>query len=162
MIAPHPLEFPLLQHPQERDLSFHRESPISSRKSVPPSAASNLPRRRCSAPVNAPFSCPKSSDAISDCGIAAQLTRTKALSARFDLRCSARAISSLPVPVSPRMRTVESDGATFSTCSAPGAWVCRHRRFPQTSKSDRFPRAERGSRSVVALPSSFVRRCRLT
>src|SRR5215471_630266 len=25
MIAPHPLEFPLLQHPQERDLHFHRK-----------------------------------------------------------------------------------------------------------------------------------------
>ena len=28
----------------------------------------------------------------------------------------ARAISSLPVPVSPRMSTVESDGATLATC----------------------------------------------
>src|SRR5580692_3042776 len=48
--------------------------------------------------------------------MAPQLTRMKALAARFDLRCRARAISSLPVPVSPRMRTVASDGATFATC----------------------------------------------
>jgi hypothetical protein len=62
------------------------DSPISSRKSVPPSADSNLPIRLCSAPVKAPFSCPKSSEAISDWGMAAQFTRTKALAARFDLR----------------------------------------------------------------------------
>ena len=36
-------------------------SPISSRKIVPPSASSNLPRRSAAAPVNAPFSCPNSS-----------------------------------------------------------------------------------------------------
>jgi hypothetical protein len=45
---------------------IHR-SPTSSRKSVLPSAASNLPARRCSAPVKAPFSCPQSSEAINDC-----------------------------------------------------------------------------------------------
>src|SRR5439155_22168388 len=39
-------------------------SPISSRKIVPPSADSKRPKRRCSAPVKEPFSCPKSSDAI--------------------------------------------------------------------------------------------------
>ena len=37
-------------------------SPISSRKSVPPSASSKRPRRRAAAPVNEPFSCPKSSE----------------------------------------------------------------------------------------------------
>jgi hypothetical protein len=35
---------------------------------VPPFADSNLPRRRCSAPVNAPLSWPKSSEATSDEG----------------------------------------------------------------------------------------------
>ena len=49
--------------------------PDSSRKIVPPSAGSNLPRRRCSAPVKAPFSCPNSSEAIGGGGIAAQFTR---------------------------------------------------------------------------------------
>ena len=48
-------------------------SPISSRKSVPPSACSNLPMRLRSAPVNAPFSWPNSSLSRSDSGIAAQL-----------------------------------------------------------------------------------------
>ena len=51
-------------------------SPISSRKSVPPSASSNLPRRSSIAPVNAPLTCPKSSLSISSSGMAAQLTST--------------------------------------------------------------------------------------
>jgi len=81
-------------------------SPTSSRKIVPPSAASNRPILRWTAPVNAPFSWPNSSEAISDAGIAAQLTRMKARLARFDRLWMARATSSLPVPVSPRMSTV--------------------------------------------------------
>ena len=52
-------------------------SPISSRKMVPPSACSNRPTRRSLAPVNAPFSWPKSSLSRS-CGLsAAQWTATK-------------------------------------------------------------------------------------
>jgi hypothetical protein len=37
-------------------------SPISSRNSVPPSAASKSPTDSESAPVNEPFVCPKSSE----------------------------------------------------------------------------------------------------
>src|SRR5207342_897209 len=59
-------------------------SAISSRKIVPPSASSNLPRRRATAPVKAPRSWPKSSDSISSSGTAAQLTSTKGPSARVD------------------------------------------------------------------------------
>ena len=40
---------------------------------VPPSAAAILPPARSLAPVNAPFSCPKSSLSTSSSGIAAQL-----------------------------------------------------------------------------------------
>src|SRR6266545_4226964 len=76
-------------------------SPISSRKSVPPSASSNLPRRRATAPVKAPRSWPKSSDSISSSGTAAQLTSTKGPSARVDRAWMARATSSLPEPLSP-------------------------------------------------------------
>ena len=43
---------------------------------MPPSASSNLPRRSAAAPVNAPFSWPKSSLSISSVGIAAQFTLT--------------------------------------------------------------------------------------
>ena len=52
-------------------------SPISSRNSVPPSAASNLPIRVAFAPVNAPASCPKNSLSRRLGGIAPQLTTTK-------------------------------------------------------------------------------------
>ena len=76
-------------------------SPISSRNSVPPSACSKRPMWRLLAPVNAPASCPKSSLSSSSDGIAAVLSATKGLRARGDSRCSARATSSLPVPVSP-------------------------------------------------------------
>src|SRR5882762_9283773 len=48
-------------------------------------------------------------------GIAAQFTRMKARFERLDRLCIARAISSLPVPVSPKTKTVESVGATFET-----------------------------------------------
>src|SRR6266436_4012344 len=49
-------------------------SPISSKKIVPPFADSRRPRRLWVAPVKEPFSCPKSSEAIREGGIAAQLT----------------------------------------------------------------------------------------
>ena len=51
-------------------------SAISSRKSVPRLASSKQPARRAIAPVNAPFSWPKSSDSSSVSGIAAQLSAT--------------------------------------------------------------------------------------
>jgi hypothetical protein len=60
-------------------------SPISSRKSVPPSASSNRPFLRAVAPVNAPFSYPNSSDSISVSGSAAQLTFTNGFLARSEL-----------------------------------------------------------------------------
>ena len=84
-------------------------SPISSRNSVPPSASSKRPWRRPTAPVNAPFSCPKSSLSIRLGGSAAQFTRTSARDRRRLRSCTARAKSSLPVPVSPssRYRAVE-------------------------------------------------------
>ena len=86
-------------------------SPISSRKIVPPSASSNFPSRALEAPVKAPFSCPNSSLSISSLGMAAQLTATKGLSRRGERAWMALAASSLPVPVSPSIRTVISDGA---------------------------------------------------
>ncbi len=82
---------------------------------MPPLADSKRPMRRCVAPVKAPFSWPKSSDAIKEGGMAAQFTPMNARSARFDRLWIARAINSFPVPVSPRINTVESDAATLST-----------------------------------------------
>ena len=82
---------------------------------MPPSANSKRPSRRCCAPVKAPFSCPKSSEAIKARGIAAQLTAMNARAERLERRWMARAMSSLPVPVSPVMSTVESLLATLDT-----------------------------------------------
>ena len=92
-------------------------SPISSRKSVPPFAASARPIRRSRASVNAPFSWPKSSDSTSASGSAAQLRTTNGRSLRCDRLWIACATSSLPVPLSPRMSTVAPLGATWRICS---------------------------------------------
>src|SRR3989475_12575412 len=108
-------EFTFLQHPQECNLSVQRHLADFVQEMVPPFASSNRPRRRCIAPVNAPFSWPKSSEEISDGARAAQLTLTKARCDRRDRLWMARATSSLPVPVSPLTRTLESVGATFTT-----------------------------------------------
>ena len=77
----------------------------SSRKIVPPWAASNFPAwpsRR--APVNAPAAYPNSSLSTSSRGRAPQLTATKGRSARRLSPWIACATSSLPVPLSPTTR----------------------------------------------------------
>ena len=110
-------------------------SPISSRKRVEPSATSKRPIWRVMAPVKAPFSRPNSSLSTSPEGSAAQLTLTIRWLRRGLWRWMAWATSSLPVPVSPRMSTEESVGATCSTrrstfrmaglcpMTSPWAWV---------------------------------------
>src|SRR5512133_3623396 len=60
-------------------------SPISSRNRVPPCAAWNFPGRVAMAPVNAPFTWPKSSDSSSASGMAPQFTATNGPAARDDL-----------------------------------------------------------------------------
>ncbi|MCY1537371.1 hypothetical protein D9M68_728620 [compost metagenome] len=80
---------------------------------MPPSAASTRPARPAVAPVKAPFSWPKSSDSIRVSGIAAQFTEISGALARRERLCRARATSSLPVPDSPWIRTVESVGETL-------------------------------------------------
>ena len=70
---------------------------------MPPSAASNRPVRRPSAPVNAPRSWPNSSLSISPSGSAPQLTCTN--EPRPLAWCRARATQVLPVPVSPVIST---------------------------------------------------------
>ena len=67
----------LLYRAQQFRLQFQGDVSNSSRKSVPPSASSNLPFFCIRAPVNAPLSCPKSSVCRRPAGIAAQLTFTR-------------------------------------------------------------------------------------
>ena len=65
-----------------------------------------MPGLSATAPVNAPFLWPNSSDSISSSGIAPQLTATNGAFAREPSVCSARATSSLPVPLSPVISTL--------------------------------------------------------
>ncbi len=88
--------------------------PISSRKSVPLLASSNLPGRSSRASVKAPFLWPNSSDSNRVSVIAPMSTETKLLSCRSDRWWIARAINSLPVPFSPRIKTLASVRATLS------------------------------------------------
>src|SRR5580698_9931171 len=89
-------------------------SPTSSRNKVPPSASSMRPTFWLTAPVNAPFSWPNSSLSRRPVGMAAQLTLMKGPSLRRLRRWRACANSSLPVPVSPRSKTVAPLGATVA------------------------------------------------
>ena len=91
-------------------------SPTSSRKIVPPSAASNFPARSSSAPVNDPRTCPNNSDSTNVSTIAAQLTAMNGSSRRGPLRCNRSATISLPVPFSPVTRTLRSVPASRSIC----------------------------------------------
>ena len=59
-------------------------SPISSRKNVPFVAASNSPRLSFTAPVNDPFTCPKSSLSSRLSGSAPQLIELNVPSVRCD------------------------------------------------------------------------------
>ena len=85
---------------------------------MPPLASSKRPLRRATAPVKAPFSWPKSSLSTRPGGKAAQLILISGLSLRLLAEWMARAISSLPVPVSPVISTEASVGATLRTLSS--------------------------------------------
>ena len=61
---------------------------------------------------------PKSSDSSSPSGIAPQFTATKGASARGLARWIARASSSLPVPLAPKMHTLASEAATRRACDS--------------------------------------------
>ena len=67
------------------------------------------------APVNAPFSWPNSSLSRSVSGSAATLTAMNGLCRRGDRAWRPRATSSLPVPLSPWISTVESTDAIWTT-----------------------------------------------
>ncbi len=96
-------------------------SPISSRNSVPPLAAWNRPGWLATAPVNAPLTWPNSSDSSRFSGIAPQFTATNGWFARALARWIACAISSLPLPLSPRISTLASDAATSLASASTSA-----------------------------------------
>ena len=84
---------------------------------MPLSASSKRPSLRSVAPVKAPFSCPKSSDSISDSVSAAQLIAINGPRLRRLALWTARATISLPLPDSPVSNTVASLGPTLATKS---------------------------------------------
>ncbi len=133
-------------------------SPISSRNSVPPSASSKRPGLDSTAPVKAPRSWPNSSDSTRVSGRAPQLILTKGAPARGDIRCSASATSSLPVPVSPVIRTVDGEGARrwirCRTASMPED--CRTR--PHDAASEKGPRNSCRARSACPSPLATISR----
>jgi hypothetical protein len=87
-------------------------SPISSRNSVPPSAARTLPSTRRVAVECAPGSAPNSSLSTSSRGRAAQFSSTNGLSRRLLLSWITRLSADFPVPVGPVSNTGRSRSAT--------------------------------------------------
>jgi hypothetical protein len=102
------------------------------------------PSRRSVAPVNAPFSRPKSSEAIKGCGIAAQLTRINGRFARRERLCMARATSPFPGAVLPanqhrRIRGCDLREVAQSGISMiPNSLLC-HQRSPAFRGQDCLP-----------------------
>ena len=82
---------------------------------MPPLPSLNNPLRSRTAPVNAPFTWPNSSDAANSGVSTAQLIARNGPEARPLSSWIARAASSLPVPVSPRRSTDASVAATRSS-----------------------------------------------
>ena len=94
---------------------------ISSRNSVPPSASSKRPTRSVLASVKAPFTWPNSSLSNTPFGQAAGVDgdQRRAARATRPRAATARRVP-LPVPFSPVMRTLASDGPTRATMSSTG------------------------------------------
>ncbi len=108
----------VLQHAQQAHLRGERQLAdlVEEERAAVGALEPALARRRC-APVKLPRSWPKSSESTRSAGIAPQLTRRNGPAARRERAWIARAITSLPEPVSPRISTGTSVGATCSTRS---------------------------------------------
>ena len=109
VLSPTRSKTPLLEDAEELDLDGGAGSPRPRRgRASRRSPCSRRPTRSRTAPVNAPRTCPKSSLSRSSPGSAAQLTATNGPPLRGEWAWSARATTSLPVPLSPVMRTFAS------------------------------------------------------
>ena len=93
---------------------------ISSRNSVPPSAISKRPTRSLLASVNAPFTWPNSSLSKTPSARPPVFTVTSGRVERSETECSVCATSPLPVPFSPVISTLASDGPTREITSSTG------------------------------------------
>ena len=93
---------------------------ISSRKRVPPSAISKRPTRSTLASVNAPFTWPNNSLSKIPSARPPVFTVTRGRAARKEAECSVCATSPLPVPFSPVISTLASEGPTREITSSTG------------------------------------------
>ncbi len=133
--------------------------PISSRNSVPPSASSNRPERSALASVKAPFTWPNISLSNTLSGRPPALTEMKDFSARFDQSCIRRASRLLPVPGSPVISTLASDGATCRarrTTSCIGAGLAT-RLPPSPARRIAFSSASRRPRWRACASATWFR-----
>ena len=116
-------------------------------------ADSNFPALRSVAPVNAPFSCPKSSLSRSASLSAAQFKQINERFFRSLASWIALATSSFPTPLSPRMSTVALVEATLPICPVLACSTALEPTMRDSSPSRRFSRSI--SSAVVV---SFVER----
>jgi hypothetical protein len=107
----------LLQDAEELGLGLGRKLTDLVEENRPPIGQLEPARVPGDGPGEGPFSWPNSSLSTRPAGRAAQLTLISGLSRRRLFEWTARAISSLPVPVSPQTSTVASVGATRPTLS---------------------------------------------
>src|SRR5215470_5246754 len=114
-VTAEPLEFLFLENPEQLRLKFQRYIAYLVQKKGAFIGKFEASGFCATAPVNAPFSWPNSSLSRSPRGIAAQFSFTNAFWLRLLSLWIARATSSLPVPVSPCISTLESVGATTDT-----------------------------------------------
>ena len=129
---------------------------ISSRNSVPPSAISKRPTRSLLASVNAPFTWPNSSLSKTPSASPPVLTVTSGRVERSETECSVCATSPLPVPFSPVISTLASDGPTREITSSTGriAADCAISCGKRSARSARFSASSRCPRRS-ARPSSI-------
>ena len=126
-------------------------SPTSSSSSVPRSASAKSPGRPLVAPVNAPFTCPKSSLSSSVSGSDAQLTATNGPLARTLVAWLARARAVLPVPVSPTRSTgVEASATRLATSKTSRMAGLAATRVPRPTRSLSVARRDLASRRTRA------------
>ncbi|MCY1371819.1 hypothetical protein D9M69_589870 [compost metagenome] len=140
---------------------------------MPPLANSNLPMRRFCAPVKAPGSWPNNSLSTTDSASAPALIATNGPLRRLDKSCSARATTSLPAPVSPRISTSALVAARAPICSRrrsiEGEWptsrvlsslrsLKANRRLRLSSTSWRRANARRTLSSRASLAKGFSRK----